>query len=164
MDRPLVQEVCEKLTLRVSNGNLNLPTTYLPTYLPTYLCDSSERSDSCDSSHSSHSSHSSDSCDSSDKKFRHYIFSLSFFPSFYRVLKIVTKLKNSNYDKSQKTKLWQNSKTQIVSKIKTQNTQNLTKLQNSNCDKTPKINLWQNRKTQIMTKLKNSKCDKTQKL
>ena len=49
---------------------------------------------------------------------------------------IVTKLKNSNFDKTQKLKLGQNSKIRIV-----------TKLKNSNCDKTLK--------TQIVTTLKN---------
>ena len=44
------------MTFKVSNGNLNLPKTYLP----TYLCDSSDSSDSFDSSDSSHSSDSSD--------------------------------------------------------------------------------------------------------
>ena len=58
----------------------------------------------CDSSDSSDRSDISDSCDSSDKK---------------------------NCDKTQKLKLWQKSKTQIV-----------TKLNNSNCDKNHKLNLW----------------------
>ena len=102
---------------------------------------------------------------------------------------IVTKLKNSNYDKTKKnSKLWLNSKIQIV-----------TNLKNSNCDKTIKKKLWQNSKTQIgtgvteatvvtevttkfnrvfffilfcpynsitqiVTKLKNTNCDKIQKL
>ena len=54
--------------------------------------------------------------------------------------------------------MWQNSKNQIVTKVK-----------NSNCAKTPivtklkKLKLWQNSKTQIVTKLKGSNCDKTQK-
>ena len=52
---------------------------------------------------------------------------------------IVTKLKNSNSDKTQKNKLRQ-KKTQVV-----------TKLKNSNCDKT--------KKNQIVTKLKNANCD-----
>ena len=55
-------------------------------------------------------------------------------------------------DQTQKFKLQQNSKTQIV-----------TKLKNANCDKTQKFKLWQNSKTQIVTKLKNFNCDKTQK-
>ena len=45
---------------------------------------------------------------------------------------IMTRLKNSNNDKTQKFKLWQNSK-------------------NSNCDKTQKIKLWLNSETQIVT-------------
>ena len=53
----LVAYPCEKVTLRVSDGYLNLPKTDLSTYLPNYLCDIS---DSSDSSHSSHSSDSSD--------------------------------------------------------------------------------------------------------
>ena len=40
---------------------------------------------------------------------------------------IVTKLKNSNYDKDQKFKLWHEVKTQIATKLKI-----------SNCDKTQK--------------------------
>ena len=47
--------------------------------------------------------------------------------------------------------MWQNSKTQSV-----------TKLKKENCDKT-QLKLGQNSKTQIETKLENSNCDKTQK-
>jgi hypothetical protein len=53
------------------------------------------------------------------------------------------KLKNSNCDEIEKLKLWWNSKTEIVTKLK--------------------LKLLQNSKTQIVTKLKNSNCDKTQK-
>ena len=49
------------------------------------------------------------------------------------------------------TKIWQNSKAQIV-----------TQLKNSKCSKTQKIEIGQISKTQKVTKLKNSKCDKTQ--
>ena len=56
----------------------------------------------------------------------------------------MTILKYSICDKTQKLKLIQNSKTQIV-----------TELKNSICDKT---------RTQIVTKLKNLYGDKTQKL
>ena len=63
------------------------------------------------------------------------------------------KPKNLNYDKTKKKKLWQNSKTQFVTKLK-------------------KHKLWQNSKILIVTKLKNanfdglknSNCDKTQKI
>ena len=70
----------------------------------------------------------------------------------------------------------QNSKTQIVTKLKINiivtklknsngvKTQIVTKLENSNCDKTQKKSLGQNSKTQIVTELINSNCDKTQKL
>ena len=61
------------------------------------------------------------------------------------------KLKNSE---TQKIKLWQNLKTQIVIKLK-----------NSNGDKTQKLKLWQNSKTQNVKKLnlwQKSNCDKTQ--
>ena len=62
---------------------------------------------------------------------------------------IVTKFENSNLiQKTQKLKLWQKLKTQIVSKI-----QIFTKLK-----------LWWNLKNQIVMKLKNSNVDKTQKL
>ena len=86
------------------------------------------------------------------------------------------KNKNSNGDKTQKLKLWQNSKTQIVTNSKTQigtelelgqnpkskerkklKTQNVTKFklwQNS------RIKIWWNSKLSIVTKLKNSSCDK----
>ena len=65
----------------------------------------------------------------------------------------MTKLKNSNCDKTQKLKLWPNLRTQMA-----------TKLKKSICDKTQILKLWQNSKSQIVTKLKNSNCDKTQKL
>ena len=95
----------------------------------------------------------------------------------------MTKLKNSYYDKTQnsncdkpKQKVWQNSKTKIVTKLKNSNsdqTQKLKlwrffgiKLKKSICDKIQKIKYWQNSKTQIatkknqiVTKLKNSNCD-----
>ena len=67
----------------------------------------------------------------------------------------MTKLQNSNFYKTQKLKLWQNSKTQIVTKLKkfflqNSKTQILTKLKNSNSDKTKQIKLWKNSKTQIV--------------
>ena len=49
----------EKVTFRVSDGNLNLPKTYL---VPTYLCDRSFSNDSNDSSDRSGRSDSSDGC------------------------------------------------------------------------------------------------------
>ena len=59
-------------------------------------------------------------------------------------------------------KLWQNSKTQFVTKPKKFKcdktiikTQIVTKLKKSNCDKTQKLKLWQYSKTRIVTKLKN---------
>ena len=52
----------------------------------------------------------------------------------------MTKLKNLNFYKTQKLKLSQNSKKQI-----------LTKFKNSNCDNTQKLKLWQNSITQIGT-------------
>ena len=98
--------------------------------------------------------------------------------------------KNSYYDKTQKLKFLQNSKTQIVTKQKLWELKNLNcdesqiliKIWNSNSDKTQKIKWWQNFKTQIaiklrksncghnanwdqtkkVSKLKNSNCDKTQ--
>ena len=73
---------------------------------------------------------------------------------------LVTKLQNSNCVKNQILKLWQNSKTQIE-----------TKLKNLNCDKTKNLNYDKSQikiglisKTQIVTKLKRSNCDKTHKL
>ena len=96
---------------------------------------------------------------------------------------MVTKLKHSNYDKTQKLKWLQNSKAQIVTKLKNSNcdqpkkippcdenqklklwqnyknlncdeTQKLKWWQNSNCDKTQKLKVWQNSKTHIVTKFK----------
>ena len=92
----------------------------------------------------------------------------------------VTYLKNSTCGKTQKLKLWQNSKSQIaknkneklkfVTKLKTLNIDKTQKpnlwqnLKNSNCDKTQNPNLWHNSKTQLVTKLKKFICDKTQKI
>ena len=73
----------------------------------------------------------------------------------------MTKLKNLNWDNTHKFKLWQNWKTQIVTKLKNSYRD---KTQKSKRDKTPKLKLWKNWKTQIETKLKNSNYDKTQKL
>ena len=84
---------------------------------------------------------------------------------------IGTKLIKSNCDKTKKPKLGQNSKTQIVTKLKKKlklwqnsKTQIFKQIQNSNCegkktlklflDKTGKVKLWQNSKSQIVTKLK----------
>ena len=57
----------------------------------------------------------------------------------------------------QKLKLWQNSKTLIVTKLKKKLN---GKLKNLNCDKSQKLNLWQ---TQNGGTIENSNCDKTQK-
>ena len=70
----------------------------------------------------------------------------------------MTELENSNCDKTQKLKLWQNSKIQIVTKLKNSNydnskTQIVTKLKNQNS---------YNSETQIVSKLKILICDKTQ--
>ena len=56
--------------------------------------------------------------------------------------------KKSNYGKTQKLKLWNRSKTEIVFKKK------LTKLENSNCEKSQKLKLWQNSKTKIVKEFK----------
>ena len=66
---------------------------------------------------------------------------------------IVMNVKNQIVIKTQKLKLWQNSKIQNVTKLKNlscDTTQILTKPNNSKCEQ-----------TQIVTKLKNSNCDKT---
>ena len=70
----------------------------------------------------------------------------------------MTKIENSNFNPTQKPKLRQNSKTQILTnqKIKV-----LQKLKNSNCDQTQKLKFLQ-LKFQTVTKLNNSNCDKTQ--
>ena len=78
---------------------------------------------------------------------------------------MVTKLKNSNCDKTQNLKMWQNStcdKTQVVTKLKLWRNSNCDK--NSSCDKTQivtKLKLWE--KTQKL-KCDNSECDKTREL
>ena len=64
----------------------------------------------------------------------------------------LTKVKNFKCDKNQKIKMWQKSKNQ-----------NVTKLKNSNFYKTQKVRLWQNSKSQMLAKLKKSNCDKTKK-
>ena len=51
--------------------------------------------------------------------------------------------KKANCDKTEELKLWQNSKTQMVTKLKTLI---VTKLKNSNLDKTQKLKLLQNSK------------------
>ena len=58
----------------------------------------------------------------------------------------MTKLKNSNCDKTQKLKLWQNSKWDKTPKS------NWDKTENANCEKKKlkKVNLWQNSKTPIV--------------
>ena len=60
-------------------------------------------------------------------------------------LRLWQNFKNSNYDKTHKLKLWQSSKTRIVTKLR-------------------KLKWWQNSKTQIVTKLKKNSCDKNGKL
>ena len=75
---------------------------------------------------------------------------------------MVIQLQKSNCDRTQKHKLWQNSKTQIVTKLKLWR----KKLKKSKCHKTQIVpNLrtqikYQNSKTQIVTKLKNLNCVK----
>ena len=70
---------------------------------------------------------------------------------------VLIKLENLNCDKTQKHKLWQNSKTEIVTKLKkTQmvtkfKVQIVTKLKTLNCEKIVKFKLWPNSKTQIVT-------------
>ena len=57
---------------------------------------------------------------------------------------ILTKLKKSNCDKTnKKTKLWQNSRTQTVTKLKKQI---LTKPERSNCNQTQKLKLCKTKK------------------
>ena len=81
---------------------------------------------------------------------------------------IVTKVENSNSGekKTQKLQLLQNSKIQIVTNLKCSICEKIkivTKLKNSSCVKT-KIKWQQNSKTQIVIKPDNSNCDQTQKL
>ena len=64
----------------------------------------------------------------------------------------MTKLKNSNCDKTQKLKFLHNSITEI-------NTQKKKKM----LKKIQKLKLWQYSETQILTNLKNSNCDQTEK-
>ena len=69
----------------------------------------------------------------------------------------MTKLKNSNCDKTQKLKLRPNTKVLNVTTFKNSNCDKIKKkncdnTQNSNCDKTQKLKLRQNSKTQIVEK------------
>ena len=140
------------------------------TYITSNLCDSSNSSDSCDNSDSSDSSDRSDSSDQkvvSPKTFftKKNIFSCH--NSFFSQQKKPILTKNLNCDETQKLKLWWNSKTQILMKLKNSNcdetkkTQIVMKLKKSNCDETQQLKLRWNSKTQIMMKLKNSNCDWT---
>ena len=64
---------------------------------------------------------------------------------------IVTKIKNSNFDKTQELKIRKNKKNKIVTKLK--KIFFFTKINNSNCDKTKKnSNCNKTQKTQIVKK------------
>ena len=74
-----------------------------------------------------------------------------------------TKLKNLNWDKTQKLKARPNTKILNLTKFKNSNCdktkkENCDKTQNQNCDKTQKLKLGQNLKTQIVTKQKTPNC------
>ena len=96
------------------------------TYLPSNLCDSSESSDSCNSSDSSESSDSSDTWDSSDssdgsdkKNYQKLFFYNNKKFTKNKSKKIVSRKKNFT-KKFEKLKLWWNSKSHIVIKLKFQ--------------------------------------------
>ena len=75
----------------------------------------------------------------------------------------VTKHKNSECDKLQKLRMWQNpqfDETQNVTKLKKIK---MRQLKNPNCGKTQKLQMWQNSITENVTKLNNSNWDKTKK-
>ena len=80
----------------------------------------------------------------------------------------IWQLNNPKFDETQKLKIWQNSITWNVRKLKqpkcekTKNSKRDKTKKNSKCDKTKNLKLWQHWKTQNVTKLKNSKCDQTQ--
>ena len=105
------------------------------TCLPTFLWDSSDSSDSSDQ----------------ETLFAGILFLQFFFFIFIFFLprnffhkknwktQMVIKLKNSNFDETQKLILWWNSKTQIVIKLKIQI---VIKLKNSKCEETQKLKLW----------------------
>ena len=95
------------------------------TFLPSNLYDSSDNRDSSDSFDSSDSSESGDSSDSSAPKKSPTNFFHIQKKNFFHNKMFTKKLKNSNCDKTQKLKLWINSKTQIVINLK-----------NSNCNET----------------------------
>ena len=156
-------------------------------YLLTYLWDSIDICDSCGSWNSSDSSESSDNSDNKktivtvvtvvtivtttkknffhQKTFFHQFFSPSHFFSYCKTF--FTK-KKSNCDETQKLKIWWNSKTKIVMKLKNSS---CDETKNSNCNETQKSKLWGNSKTEIVRKLRNwngekiqnSNCDETQK-
>ena len=98
---------------------------------------------------------------------------------------MVMNFKNSNCGKTQKLKLWEKSKTQMVIKHKLKlwwnsKIQIVTNLENSHCDETQKLRQWWNStqigikpkklkllwnsKTQIGMKLKDPNCDETENL
>ena len=66
----------------------------------------------------------------------------------------MTKHKNSDFDETQKLILWQNSKKQIVTKVKETNCGEKKKI-----DKTQKLKLWHNSKNSYCDKAQNSNCD-----
>ena len=97
----------------------------------------------------------------------------------------MTKLKNSNCDKTQKLKFWQSSKTETLTELKNSNcdkTQTVIKLKNSKLNTIKQLKLWQNYKkkkwqnfetqivkeknsrTQIVKKIEKPNCYKTSKL
>ena len=134
-----------------SRNTLNVTHSDTALFVPIYLCNSSDSFDSCegcdsfdssDSSGSCDSCDSSDSCDSRDQKF------CNFFVCYF----LWQNLKTQIVTKPKTPDLWQNSKTQIV-----------TKLENSNCNKTQKLKLCQDSKIQTVAKLKNTNNDKTHK-
>ena len=124
-------------------GDKNLKLKLWPNLKTQLVREKKISGDSCDISDISYSSDSCDSSESSDSSDQ--INFVTFFPLKIMTTQklkcwqhfktqIVTKLKKTNFDKTQKLKLWQNSKIQILRKLKNTNcgenskTQIVTKL------------------------------------
>ena len=70
----------------------------------------------------------------------------------HKTTQIVNKFKNSKCDITQQLKMWQDSKTQNVTKLTKSKCEKINK---SKCDKTQKLKIWQNlklKKTKQKTK------------
>ena len=148
--------------------------TYLVVPSSTNLVEPSRTytSESSDSSNISNSSDSRDSNDSSDNSVSSDSSDSSERGDWWTRRKISTDKicqTKKKFGEKKKLSLWPNSKTQVVTRLNNSNydkTQKLNLWQNSNCDNSK---LWQNSKTQILKTKKNKlwlnpNCEKTKNL